>query len=81
MRAGACERMSALTMGSRANECADDGLMCIYVHALTRLPVSRLRVAGRVPVQISLTFISAFQKKRRTAAACVAGRAGVPLEL
>jgi hypothetical protein len=35
-----------LTMGSCAYECVDDGLMCIYVHALTLpLPVSRLRYA------------------------------------
>ena len=35
MRAGACERMRALAMGSHANECADDGLMCVYIRACT----------------------------------------------
>ena len=83
LRADACERMRALLMGSRANECVDDGLMCIcvddglmciYVHALTRLPVSRLRVAGRVPVRVNRIFISA-SKTKRSAAARVAGRA------
>jgi hypothetical protein len=74
LRADACERMRALLMGSRANECVDDGLMCIYVHALTRLPVSRFRVAGRVPVRVNRIFISA-SKTKRSAAARVAGRA------